>query len=53
MTKPLDPEIKALQAVWRAIHLLDPLTQQRVLRWALRRFDVDAAERPVTERRAG
>lgn len=38
MTKPLDPEIKALRAVARALANLDAATRDRILRWASQRF---------------
>lgn len=33
MTKRLDPEIKALHAIVRAIQTLEPAAQKRIARW--------------------
>lgn len=33
MTKPLDPEIKALRAMVRALNTLDPAAQERTVDW--------------------
>ena len=38
MTKPLDPEIKALRAMLRAIKPLDPRARKRAVDWLYTRI---------------
>jgi hypothetical protein len=38
MTKPIDPEIKAMRAVFRAVKLLDNRTRRRVFYYFAARF---------------
>jgi hypothetical protein len=42
MTKPLDPEVKALRALHRALRGLKPGTQLRVLNYWVRRIQESA-----------
>jgi hypothetical protein len=38
MTKPLDPDIKALRAIVRALEPLDEQARMRILEWSVARY---------------
>ena len=48
MTKPLDPEIKVMRAVHRALESVEPATQHRILEWDVaRRAGLPAIRLPL------
>jgi hypothetical protein len=47
-----DPELGAMQALLAALEPLDDDARQRVLAWAIARFDVQLSPKPGTERTA-